>query len=35
MIGRAAYRTRQIKPERLYRDELAEVVERASDDQAS
>jgi multicomponent Na+:H+ antiporter subunit G len=35
MIGRAAYRTRQLKPERLYRDELAEVVERASDDQAS
>jgi multicomponent Na+:H+ antiporter subunit G len=35
MIGRAAYRTRQLKRERLYRDELAEAVERASDDQAS
>ena len=35
MIGRAAYRTRQLEQERLYRDELAEVVERASDDQAS
>jgi multicomponent Na+:H+ antiporter subunit G len=35
MIGRAAYRTKHVKRERLYRDELAEVVERASDDQAS
>jgi multicomponent Na+:H+ antiporter subunit G len=35
MIGRAVYRTRQVNLERLYRDELAEAVERATDDQAS
>jgi multicomponent Na+:H+ antiporter subunit G len=35
MIGRAAYRARHVKPERLYRDELAEAVETATDEQAS
>jgi multicomponent Na+:H+ antiporter subunit G len=35
MIGRAAYRTKHVKLERLYRDELAEAVERATDDQTS
>ena len=35
MVGRAAYRTRHLKRERLYRDELAEAVDRASDEQAS
>jgi multicomponent Na+:H+ antiporter subunit G len=35
MIGRAGYRTGHVKVEHLYRDELAEAVERASDDQAS
>jgi multicomponent Na+:H+ antiporter subunit G len=35
MIGRAAYRTKHVKLEQLYRDELAEAVDRATDDQAS
>jgi multicomponent Na+:H+ antiporter subunit G len=35
MIGRAVYRTGHVNLERLYRDELAEAVERATDDQAS
>ena len=35
MIGRAAYRTKHVKREQLYRDELAEAVDRATDDQAS
>jgi hypothetical protein len=35
MVGRAAYRTRHLKRERLYRDELAEAVDKATDEQAS
>lgn len=35
MIGRAAYRTRHLRPELLHTDELADVVDRASQDLAT